>query len=275
MGPKPKKSSLASDRNKQGQKGFAKAATAVAAVPELPRPAVLIESFNQTKVLGKATYGTGSQRTNERRASEQRKLVVAAGGSRTIESLFARATKEPTEPLAEPVIEPVIEDVIPLPPKNMKLPEAITKIQLESQYIKSAVSNKGVSSYEKHRLFTTKKFLQRLHRGESSMKASKTLSDQLWAKGPYQAMKIRQWGGEYLRKGKLDVHSQGKHTKCTVLKDDEDFSLPCLEWLRSQKSETRSPLALKAFAENNARLVNEERVGRGAAGCFRGECLGG
>jgi len=146
---------------------------------------------------------------------------------------------EPTEPftdsLIEPVIEPVLEDVIELPPKKMKLPEAIEKIARESQYFKSAASNKGVSPDEKHRLLTSKTFPQRLHQGESSMKVSKALSHQLWTKGPYQAMKIRQWGAEYLRKGKLAVHKQGKHSKQPVLKDDEDFSLPCLLWLRSQK----------------------------------------
>ncbi|CAG8746850.1 2452_t:CDS:2, partial [Cetraspora pellucida] len=59
--------------------------------------------------------------------------------------------------------------------------------------------------------------------------------------------------------GKIDAANQiahfiwnkgGKHTKLESLIDNEDFSEDCIEWLRQQKLEVRTPSNLKAYIEN-------------------------
>jgi hypothetical protein len=57
------------------------------------------------------------------------------------------------------------------------------------------------------------------------------------------ARKIRQWAMYFVQNKELSGHMQGRHMKTKSLIDDEDIASACRAWLRTQRSDTISPLS--------------------------------
>ena len=192
-------------------------------------------------------YGKDSERTQK---YHRQLLREASEGCKKVDEFFSPKVVE-TEPEEsqsaerEPPKKKMRQEEAP---KKYELAEAVEALE-EICDIGKSKKFSDVSAYEHSRHVTIKLYLTRLLEEGSKVAVSLSIAKDIWRKGDYFARCIRNWGREFLEIGELKPHQQGAHSKVSSLADDEDCKEKCLVWLRSQKPENRSPLALKKFIE--------------------------
>jgi hypothetical protein len=130
-------------------------------------------------------------------------------------------------------------------PNNSALETSLDSI---SQLLKTRKSN--ISFSETIKYLAIARFLELRLKGHTKKECSKLVCENMPISMKRCERTVRTWTLHYIFFGKLPISKQGKHQKTTSLLNDEDFQKDCIDWLRNQPSNKRTPKAFNAFLAN-------------------------